>query len=81
MVEVQRYQDVAVRRKRNIGTQRFYSLESVLRSARLVPAKPRAEVENGSREVFYVNNYIDWEQYNTLYDADFAETGRRLADR
>jgi hypothetical protein len=28
-----------------------------------------------SRDVFYVDNYIDWEQYNTLYDADFAETG------
>jgi hypothetical protein len=29
-----------------------------------------------SRDVFYVDNYVDWEQYNTLYDADFAETGR-----
>ncbi|KAN0072718.1 hypothetical protein V8E54_008832 [Elaphomyces granulatus] len=25
-----------------------------------------------------INNYVDWEQYNT---SDFAETGRRLADR
>jgi hypothetical protein len=45
----------------------------------LVPAKSSAEVEDGSRDVFYVN-YIDCEQYNILYDADFAETGR-LADR
>ena len=29
---------------------------------------------------FYINNYIDWEQYNTLYDAEFINTKRRLAD-
>jgi Plavaka transposase len=79
MVEVQ--QDVAVRRKRNIGNQRFYAMENILRSAHLIPTKSRTEVEDGSHVVFYVNNYVDWEQYNTLYDADFEKTGRRLADR
>jgi hypothetical protein len=55
-------------------------MENVLRSAHLIPTKSRTEVEDG-RVVFYVNNYVDWEQYNTLYDADFVKTGRRLADR
>ena len=55
-------------------------MKYVLRSAHLVPTKSRTEVEDGSRVVFYVNNFVDWEQYNT-HDADFAETGRRLADR
>jgi hypothetical protein len=77
MVEVQ---DVAVRRKRSIGNQRFYAIENVLRSAHLIPTKSRAEVEDRSGVVFYINNYVDWEQYNTLY-ADFVKTGRRLADR
>ncbi len=27
-----------------------------------------------------VNNYIDWDQYNTLYDEEFLEKGRRKAD-
>ena len=60
--------------------QRFYAVENVIRSAHLVPTKSRTEVEDGSDVVFYINNYVGWEQYNT-YDADFAETGRRLADR
>jgi hypothetical protein len=29
-----------------------------------------AEFENGNRDVFYVNHYINWE----LYDADFIKT-------
>ena len=40
-------------------------MKNVLRSAHLVPTKSRTEVEDGSRVVFYVNNYVDWEQYNT----------------
>ena len=64
-----------------MGNQRFYVMENVLRTgAHLIPTKSRTEVEDG-RVVFYVNNYVDWEQYNTLYDADFVKTGRRLADR
>jgi hypothetical protein len=64
IVEVQRYQDVAVRRKRNIVNQRFYAMENVLRSAHwhLVPTKSRNEAENGSRIVFYVNNYVSTTQ-------------------
>jgi len=29
---------------------------------------------------FISNNYIDWEQYNTLYDPEFKKKGKRLAD-
>ena len=30
--------------------------------------------------VFYVNNYIDWNQFNQLYDADWLNKGIRNAD-
>ena len=30
--------------------------------------------------VFYVNNYIDWDQFNQLYDADWFNKGIRNAD-
>ena len=30
--------------------------------------------------VFYVNNYIDWDQFNQLYDPDWMEKGIRNAD-
>ncbi len=30
--------------------------------------------------VFYINNYIDWDQFNQLYDPDWMEKGIRNAD-
>jgi hypothetical protein len=80
MVEVQRYRGMAPVEKRNLGSQRFYAMENILRSAHLIPASSDSDVKNKNREVFFINNYIDWEQYNTLYDSDFKKTGKRLAD-
>jgi hypothetical protein len=67
----------ACEKKRNLGSQRFYAMENILRSAYLVPAVIPSDE---SYEAFFVNNYIDWEQFNTLYDPDFKRTGKRLAD-
>jgi hypothetical protein len=33
-------------------------MENVLRSVHLAPTKSRTEVEDGSRVVFYINNYL-----------------------
>ena len=30
--------------------------------------------------MFYVNNYIDWDQFNQLYDLDWIEKGIKNAD-
>ena len=59
-------------RRRNLSCRRFYALENVIRSAHVIPTS----AENDS---FYVNNYIDWDQYNTLYDPEFLRNGKRLA--
>ncbi len=45
----------------------------VLRNTPVVP-KDQDDV------VFYVNNYIDWNQFNQLYDLDRIEKGIRNAD-
>ena len=78
MVEVQRNRDrAATMRKRNPC---FYAMENIIRSAHLIPAGMPSDVGRQNHEVFFINNYIDWEQYNTLYDPDFMRTGKRLAD-
>ena len=30
--------------------------------------------------VFYINNYIDWDQFNQLYDPDWMDKGIKNAD-
>ena len=32
---------------------------------------------NENMSIYYVNNYINWNQYNTLYDEDFLKKRRQ----
>ncbi|KAI9750296.1 MAG: hypothetical protein M4579_006529 [Chaenotheca gracillima] len=72
MVEVERWPESKAEVRRNLGRRRFYDMPTILRSAHVVPA-------SGGK--FFINNYIDWDQYNTLYEPDFLEEGARVAQR
>lgn len=41
---------------------------------------PNLEPSNEHCTKFYVNNFIDWDQYNTIYDPDFLSNGTKAAD-
>ena len=72
MIEVEPSLESQAKNPRKLGHRRFYEMSNVIRSAHVVPAgKGRS----------YINNYIDWDQYNTLYDVDFINNGMRVADR
>lgn len=66
MIEVERIaRDTSVRRHHTLGHRRFYRMDLIDRSAHIVPAgrdKPG---------MYYINPYIDWGQYNSVYDRDF----------
>ncbi len=48
----------------------FYWLTNVIRSAHVM-------LMNENMNIYYVNNYIDWNQYNTLYNEDFLKKKRQ----
>jgi Plavaka transposase len=73
MVEVKRWPRSSVNTRQVLGGGRFYSMPSILRSAHVVPAATSCP------DLYYVNNYIDWDQYNTLYSDNFLEEGTRIA--
>lgn len=53
-----------------LGKRRFYNIASIKRSAHLVPAGTTDDDKN----LQFINNTADWEQYNTLYDPDFQKS-------
>ena len=57
----------------NLGAHHNNEVSLVLRSTHL-------GLKDQDRAVFYVNNYIDWDQFNQLYDADWFNKGIRNAD-
>ena len=53
---------------RNLAAHRIIEISFVLRSAHVVP-------RDQDKIVFYVNKYIDWDQFNQLYDSDWLSKG------
>ena len=73
MVELEKWHVSTAENPRNLGAHHIIEVSSVLRSAHVVP-------RDQDRAVFYVNNYIDWDQFNQLYDTDWFNKGIRNAD-
>lgn len=47
-------------------------MSTILRSAHIILA--------GNSRTYYINHYVDWDQYNAIYDLDFFANGIREAD-
>ena len=48
---------------RNFGAYWIIEISSILRNAHMVP-------RDQDNFVFYLNNYIDWDQFNQLHNPD-----------
>jgi hypothetical protein len=73
MVEVEDWPQMLSQNPRDIGHRCFFDMSTILRSAHVIPT--------GNAGVYYINNYVDWDQYNTIFDPDFLANGTRDADR
>ena len=73
MVELDKWHVSMAENPRNLDAHRIIEVSSVLHSAHVVP-------RDQDKMVFYVNNYIDWDQFNQLYDADWFNKSIRNAD-
>ena len=57
----------------NFDAHWIIEILSVLQSAYVVP-------RDQDKVVFYINNYINWDQFNQLYDLDWMEKDTRNVD-
>ncbi len=58
---------------RNLGAYRIIEISSILHSTHIV-------LRNQERIIFYVNNYIDQDEFNQLYVLDWPEKGVQNTD-
>lgn len=73
MFEVEQIPPQRARCPRTLGAFRFIPYTQIIRTAHLVPS-------GGPKPFYYVNNFIDWDQYNTIYREDFMSEGIQIAD-
>jgi len=70
MIEMKNWSINLIRNSRKLKAHQFYWLTNVIWSAHVM-------LINENMSIYYVNNYIDWDQYNTLYDEDFLKKRRQ----
>ncbi len=73
MIKLEKIRASIAENPRNLSAHRIIEIFSVLHRAQVVP-------RDQDKVVFYVNNYIDWDQFNQLYDPDWIEKDIRNAD-
>ena len=73
MVEVEDWPQVRTQNPRNIGHRYFFDMSTILRNAHII--------STGITGLYYVNNCVDWDHYNTIFDPEFLANGIRDADR
>ncbi len=73
MIELKKMRAFIVESPRNLGAHWIIEISSILHIAHMVP-------RDQDKVMFYVNNFIDWDQFNQLYDPDLMEKGIRNAD-
>ncbi len=61
-----------------IEDQRFYTMSTVLWSVHVISAslKKRQRIKG---VMYYLNNFIDWDSYNSIYEEDFLTKGTNVA--
>ena len=64
MVKLEKYSISKVEKPLNLGGQQFYKISEILQSAHII----LKDIEGNT---FYLNNYIDWDQFNQLYDLEW----------
>jgi hypothetical protein len=73
MIEAKDWPQTTSQSPRNIGYRCFFDMGMILRSAYVIPS--------GNDGIYYINNYVDWDQYNTIFDPEFLANGIKEADR
>ena len=61
MVEVEKWPVFKVKNPQNLDVYQFYEIPSILCSIYIV-------LLDKNSVIYYVNNYIDWDLFNQLYD-------------
>ena len=68
IVELKKMCTLTAENLRNLSTHRIIKIFSILRNANVI-------LSNQDKFVFYVNNSIDWDQFNQLYNLNWMTKG------
>jgi hypothetical protein len=72
MIELKNWRNEIARNFKNLKANRMYNISSVIRSVYVI----FSEIEH-----YYVNNYVNWDTYNIVYDENFLKNEVRRIEK
>lgn len=63
MIEFEKMRTLTANNLRNLGAYQIIEISSILQNVYVIS-------RDQGKIIFYINNYIDWNQFNLLYDLD-----------
>ena len=72
IIKLQSWTEERNKNSRMLKFMKFYDVFLILRSV---------HVMLNDKDDYYINNYEDWNTYNTIYDADFLKNEARKVDK
>lgn len=73
MFKVKSVSITMTKRSQELHNHCLFEMHDILRSAHIIFIE--------QKEHYYVNNFVNWNQYNTIYDSEFMTKDIKIADK
>ncbi len=79
MIEIEHWFKDNVKNSRSLEASWFFHLHTILRSVHVVSANDISSKSNKNK-FFYINNFSNWDSYNSIYEKNFLYKETRVAE-
>ncbi len=79
MIEIKHWSKDNIKNSCFLEISWFFHLHTILRSVHVVSANDISS-ESNKNKFFYINNFSDWNSYNSIYEKNFLHKETRVAE-
>ena len=78
MIEVDFYSFKKLKTQRQLKFRRVFEMIDILKSVHIIFD---LMISNKHNFISYINNYVDWDSYNILYDMNFMKKNKKIKNK
>ncbi len=79
MIKIEHWFKDNIKNSRFLEVSRFFHLHTILRSVHVVSAN-NSRSESNKNKFFYINNFSDWDLYNSIYKKNFLHKETKVTE-
>ncbi len=79
MIEIEHWFKDNVKNSCSLEASQFFHLHTILKSVHVISAND-SRSESNKNKFFYINNFNDWDSYNSIYKKNFLHKETRIAE-